>query len=142
MMHAAQRREQAGVARRDHRSAARAEDVEPIDVLAAPNVVQDEEDALVLEDVAQLDAAFVLGLEGTVAAEVLVDAALQVGDRRQRAEADPDDAVGKRFADFAIAREGRRQHRFADAAHAMHADTCRRSGDDDGPIEVHQHGIA
>ena len=136
MMHATQRREQASVARGDHRSAARAENVEPIDVLAAPNVVQDEKDALVLEDVTQLDAAFVLGLESAVAAEVFVDAALQVGDRWQRAEADPNDAVGKRFADFAIARERRRQHRFADASHAMHADACCRSRDDNWPIQV------
>ena len=44
MMHAAQRRKQTSVARGDHRSAARAKYVEPIDVFAAPNVVEDEED--------------------------------------------------------------------------------------------------
>ena len=70
VMHAAQRREQAGVAGGDQRAATGAEHVEPVDIGPPPDVVEDKQDGLVGEQLLEPGLALVFGLEGTVAPQV------------------------------------------------------------------------
>ena len=107
MVHAAQRREQTGVARGDQGAAAGAEDVKGVGIAAPPDVVDDQQDGLVADQFPEFGLAFVLGGDGPVAAQGPVHVLHPGPHVGQRAQPDPDNAVGERLAHLAIVSQGR-----------------------------------
>ncbi len=142
---AVERVEDAHVASGDEHPAARAEHIEGLGVPGAPDVIEHEQHRLGLEEVPQ-DA---LGLrqrgERGVAAEVLGKVAL-AGEQgvfvQVLAAGNPDDAVGIGLAHFSVAGEGGGEHRFADAAHSLHANLGIGARNDLRLLEIHQQRVA
>ena len=138
-----------GVPRGDQHPAPRAEEVEFAGIAGPPNVIKDQQDRLGLEQFAEYPLALRERIEGHVSPEMPNEVAEPHKERlggKCLTERDPDDAVRVGFADPAVAGQGRRQDRLADAPHTLHADvgfgTRVGTGDDVRGLEIDKERIA
>ncbi len=115
---------------RHQEPAVRSEPAEPIDlaeridVFGAPKVVQHDEQALTLGDLAELAAAMLpISKAVWLVPERIGQLGLLLGGLRLASEGEPHDAVRESPLHLFVVDQRGRQHRLADTGHAMHADS-------------------